>query len=68
MPYGKNEKNFQFFSPPKLLVTIIQHMAEQTCTQQVPESDTIDSKSCSPQRIPLLMWRECIKKMWKLIH
>ncbi len=41
---------------------------EQTAQghDQTVDDEIIDIRSCKPRRIPPLMWRECIKKIWDM--
>jgi len=34
--------------------------------EQTVNNDVIDIRSCKPRRIPPLIWRECIKKIWEV--
>lgn len=42
-----------------------QSLAAQSSDQTVDEQ-VIDIRSCKKRRIPPLMWRECIKKIWEV--
>jgi len=43
-----------------------QESAERDSTRQVAEGRVIDIKSSKPKRIPSLLWRVCIKKVWEV--
>jgi len=43
-----------------------QESAERDSTRQVAEGRVIDIKSSKPKRIPSLLWRTCIKKVWEV--
>ncbi len=42
-----------------------QDLAAQ-CPDQTADDQIIDIRSCQSRRIPPLMWRECIKKIWEV--
>ena len=94
MTHGKNEKNFQVFSPLEFIAAITQHIPDPSFQlvryygwysnrmrgdrkkqegrgkekqSQANEDDkNISIWNYKPKRIPPLMWRECIKKVWEV--